>query len=78
MTFFVNETVAANLLTKDAVNTMCKHYEDDVILPNRLILQLTLVKRLPNQDTNSYHVSQYILFIYTYIYIYIYTYMEMF
>ena len=57
----VNGPPNANILTKNAVYTMCKQYENDIILSERLIVQLIKVDKYPSHNTNTHHVSLFII-----------------
>ena len=57
MSINVNGPANVTILTKDAVYTMCKQYENDIILSERLICQLIKVDKSQNPITNTHHVS---------------------
>ena len=57
MTVAANDIDANDIIIKNVVYTMLKQYENDIILPNKLIVQIIKVKYTLRPGSKKFEVS---------------------
>ena len=51
------DVVQRDILTPNAIKTMCRRYDNDEPLDDSITIQIIKVDRTKRQDTNRWHVS---------------------